>query len=437
MLLFGSLAGSPAAKAGRLVPPAARPDPVAAPQAASLLSAVRAEPVAAVERGRAAACDTLFRQASRCLLLGGLTYRALAVPVPLVVLIARYGFGQVASLVVVATALVVTNVAAAVAVHRRPRFSFRQARPLLALDIVVAFGVNLYASGSVPGRLSAPYHDVFWCYLVGTVVLVTGAWGVAGGLAAIAASFPLQALMNYVNAPGQEWEGTAVVGRFLWLVGGLVLAVMVLAFAALGAHLAMLHGIRAGRASERARILRGIHDGVLQTLEAMSLTTSLDRSAPAAALLELRVAARAQALRLRRTLDELAGERWPRLGTALSEVAAEAVTRGVRAQLVVAELDDTPLTRERGEAVRDAVREALVNTAKHAGVDTAVIRVDESAGGIEVVVRDQGRGFDMSAETLGFGLRQSIVGRLEDVGGTAMVYSSPGAGTRVRMWVPL
>lgn len=438
-LLFGALAGGALAQKARerLVPRAVLSDAVAAPPAPSLLSAVRREPVPAAERSRAAACDTLLRQASRCLLMGGLTYRALALPIPLIVLIASYGIGRLGDLVAVAIALVAGNVVAAVAVHRHPDFAFGQAKPLLALDIVVAFAVNLYASGTVPGRISAPYHDVFWCYLVGTVVLVTGAWGMAGGFVTIAASFPLQALMNYLNAPDEAWQVTAAVGRFLYLVGGLVLAVVVLAFVALGAHLAMLHGIRAGRASERARILRGIHDGVLQTLEAMSLTTSLDRAAPAAALMELRVAARAQALRLRRTLDELAGERWPRLGTALSEVAAEAMTRGVRVQLVVAELDDTSLTRQRGEAVRDAVREALANAAKHAGVDTVVVRVDESAGGIEVVVRDQGRGFEVSADTLGFGIRQSIVGRLEDVGGAAAVYSSPGSGTRVRLWVPL
>ncbi len=436
-LLFGVLAG------GTRVPFVPRrvavsgPGPIPVPRRVSLLTAGPSQAATSAERDHKAARQGLFHHASRCLLVGVLAYRAVAVPVPLIVLVTTYGFGPLSDLLAWGAVLVLGNLATAVAVHRRPHVVLGHARALLMVDVAVAVGVNLYASASVPGGISAPYHDVFWCYLVGTVVLLTAAWGVVGGLVAMVASLPLQLLMAYVDEPGASLDAGSAVGRFLWLFAGLVMAVIVMAFAAFGARVAMLHGIRAGRASERARVLRDIHDGVLQTLEAMALATNFDRTAPTAALVELRVTARAQALRLRRTLDELAGERRPRLAAALSEIAAETVARGVRPQLVIADIDDSLLTRERSEAVRDAVREALVNTAKHAGVSTVVVRVARAMGGVEVVVRDHGGGFEVSDATLGFGIRESIVGRLTDVGGTAVVSSSPGSGTRVRLWVPL
>jgi anti-sigma regulatory factor (Ser/Thr protein kinase) len=42
---------------------------------------------------------------------------------------------------------------------------------------------------------------------------------------------------------------------------------------------------------------------------------------------------------------------------------------GLRAQLVIAELDDDTFSEVRQIAIRDAVREALRNTLKHAGTD--------------------------------------------------------------------
>ena len=55
---------------------------------------------------------------------------------------------------------------------------------------------------------------------------------------------------------------------------------------------------------------------------------------------------------------------------------------GLRAQLVIAELDDDTFSEVRQIAIRDAVREALRNTLKHAGTDHVVVRVEERDGGV-------------------------------------------------------
>lgn len=82
-----------------------------------------------------------------------------------------------------------------------------------------------------------------------------------------------------------------------------------------------------------------------------------------------------------------------------------------------------------------ACQEALANVRKHA--EASAVRVElwhrgERAG---VTVRDDGVGFDPAARTAGYGLR-GMRGRLEQVGGTVTVDSSPGNGTRVRIEVP-
>jgi signal transduction histidine kinase len=65
-----------------------------------------------------------------------------------------------------------------------------------------------------------------------------------------------------------------------------------------------------------------------------------------------------------------------------------------------------------------------------------VVRTDAVRRGIQVVVRDHGRGFAVADAGPGFGIRESILGRLREVGGWAGVRAEPGAGTRVTLWVP-
>ncbi len=88
------------------------------------------------------------------------------------------------------------------------------------------------------------------------------------------------------------------------------------------------------------------------------------------------------------------------------------------------------------EAVTDAVHEALTNVAKHAGVDSAVVRAFSADGRVVVSVLDQGCGFDPSSVVGGLGLEKSIRARLAAVGGEARIDSQPRAGTYVELSVP-
>ncbi|MBO3750101.1 hypothetical protein J5X84_28805 [Streptosporangiaceae bacterium NEAU-GS5] len=74
---------------------------------------------------------------------------------------------------------------------------------------------------------------------------------------------------------------------------------------------------------------------------------------------------------------------------------------------------------------------------KHAGVTRATVWAKSATDHIVVTVTDHGGGFDASEPGAGFGIRESIVGRLRQAGGSAEVTSAPGEGTQWTLSVPL
>lgn len=89
------------------------------------------------------------------------------------------------------------------------------------------------------------------------------------------------------------------------------------------------------------------------------------------------------------------------------------------------------------EQIAAAAREALRNARKHAHAGRALVTCDVVGGVATVIVSDDGAGFDLAAVRGGSGLRESIVGRMDRVGGGATIRSRPGHGTRVTLRVPL
>ncbi|BDZ45870.1 ATP-binding protein [Naasia aerilata] len=97
--------------------------------------------------------------------------------------------------------------------------------------------------------------------------------------------------------------------------------------------------------------------------------------------------------------------------------------------------DATSLPMGVVESVVAATQQAMTNSANHAGADaTRAVFVDVTAGALRVRVVDDGAGFqleEISAERLG--VRVSVVGRVESVGGSADIRSAPGQGTTVEL----
>jgi chemotaxis family two-component system sensor kinase Cph1 len=99
-----------------------------------------------------------------------------------------------------------------------------------------------------------------------------------------------------------------------------------------------------------------------------------------------------------------------------------------------------PLAQEARSILYRAVRELLINVAKHAQTDSASVDCECSDGRIVVRVCDGGVGYDPAAarggEQRGLGLI-SVRERLSLIGGTMEMHSEPGGGTVARLTAPL
>ncbi len=176
-----------------------------------------------------------------------------------------------------------------------------------------------------------------------------------------------------------------------------------------------------------------LHDGVINTLSAVGLRGDvLDaeplRRACAASADEaghLAVDGDPAPHAVSRALveDALRGRRGWAVGAALPDV----VIVDTSADELLGLLDGLPPTV--AEAICGALLEALTNVARHSGVTRAEVTV---RGGrlVEVVVRDDGAGFD-GGMMPGRGLATSVVDRCAAVDVVALVTSAAGRGTQV------
>ncbi len=83
-------------------------------------------------------------------------------------------------------------------------------------------------------------------------------------------------------------------------------------------------------------------------------------------------------------------------------------------------------------------QEALNNVTKHAKTDRAAVTLRMMDGEVSLLVEDQGVGFDSDRQPAtgeGFGLT-SLGERVEILGGTLRVRSSPGEGTTILVKLP-
>ena len=108
---------------------------------------------------------------------------------------------------------------------------------------------------------------------------------------------------------------------------------------------------------------------------------------------------------------------------------------------VVDDQQPAPLSEEMQSTIFRVVRELLVNVSKHARTGKARIAVQREGDTIRVTVEDEGVGFDvarlgMPSSSGGFGL-YSIRQRIEYLGGSVSVASTPGSGTRTTILAPI
>ncbi|WIY07659.1 ATP-binding protein [Amycolatopsis mongoliensis] len=302
-------------------------------------------------------------------------------------------------------------------------------RPVLAADtaytLVTSVAAALFA-GHAPGLLA-----LTWPNIMGTVMVWTLLRGAPAGALAITGAVLLRYGMAVVS--GTSAPATWIV---LALVAAAATALAIVLLVAGAMRFAHRLGEQRGRAAERERHRRDVHDTVLQVMESLALPAPRDALDPVGSLDQVRSIARAHALRLRLSLDGDEPAEPGGLEHRLGALAVEMTAEGLRVDLVpLAKLADVP--ENVVGSLHDAAREALRNTLKHAKTPKAVVCLEEHDGIVTVSVRDHGTGFDVGAHRAGFGIENSIHARMAEIGGAARIESAPGQGTRVVLTAPL
>jgi signal transduction histidine kinase len=241
-----------------------------------------------------------------------------------------------------------------------------------------------------------------------TAVYATTVPHPAGALYLILQALVTSALMTLVRRGGRNAD--AAIGRQLRLEQDLK--------------------VEAARLADQREQNRRLHDTILSTLTVVA-SGALDASSPVLA---------AQASRDLRVLHTLAAQPGPGgpaalpLADRLAAVAAEAAPLRVSTSLFSA---TEPLPATAVDRLADCAAEALRNVARHAGTDSAEIRVGEGNGQIVVQIIDQGQGFDAgSVPRSRRGISESIRGRMAEIGGTAEIGGGSGRGTTVTLRWP-
>ena len=98
---------------------------------------------------------------------------------------------------------------------------------------------------------------------------------------------------------------------------------------------------------------------------------------------------------------------------------------------------DVEVTAEALDHLERALDTALANAEQHAPGANVALSVRSRADLLAVTVRDDGPGFDPASTPPGFGIGEILGRQLAGVGGTGLVESCPGAGTVVRITVPV
>ncbi|MEO8899257.1 MAG: sensor histidine kinase [Candidatus Dormibacter sp.] len=196
----------------------------------------------------------------------------------------------------------------------------------------------------------------------------------------------------------------------------------------------------AAQDDERRRLERNLHDGAQQHLVAIKVKLGLAEMLATRDPEKARIAVaelKGDADEALETLRDLARGIYPPL------LAEKGLPTALQAQARKATLPVTVEADGVGRYSQDTeaalyfcILEALQNIQKYAEASSATVRLHEDGDQLSVEVADDGRGFDVTTTSRGNGLT-NMEDRLDALGGTLNIASSPGHGTNLRAILPV
>jgi two-component system NarL family sensor kinase len=279
------------------------------------------------------------------------------------------------------------------------------------------------------------------------VITCSRLWGLVDGTDGLRyhASIPLYAHgkeLGVLNVASADWRELSPEDlRLLYTVGDL------LSIAVERARL-FARSAQLGAAEERNRLAREIHDTLAQGLSAIALhletadallEAGADPQRVDQAVRQAMTLTRANLEEARRSVLDLRAA--PLEGRALAEALAALAEKWAAQEDLQVDFDAVgghrPLPVRLEAGLYRIAQEALTNVARHSGARRVTLRLVTTPDQARLSVEDDGRGFDPAQVSAG---RYGLVGlneRARLLGGMLRLESSPGAGTRVEVVIPL
>lgn len=202
---------------------------------------------------------------------------------------------------------------------------------------------------------------------------------------------------------------------------------------------------RAALLEDRERIARDLHDSIIQDLFAVGLSLQsaagrvISHPAEVAERIEQAVEQLDESIgSLRRFIFDLRPPMWarPSLRRELADLVGQlSAPHTARVSLDVNCPPDLVPPDLVDELVQ-IVKEALSNALRHSGAGQIGVRVGCGRSQVVLSVSDDGCGFEPGRTSRGMGLA-NMAERVRDAGGSIRVDSEPGAGTTVRVSIPI
>jgi signal transduction histidine kinase len=195
----------------------------------------------------------------------------------------------------------------------------------------------------------------------------------------------------------------------------------------------------------RGSIARELHDDVNQRLGLLSLSVDQLQSSPTASELNSRLTELSGKLRglstdVHRMAHHLHPSKLEFLGLtpAIRDICREVATHHGIGIDVDASEDFESVPHDATVCVYRVVQEALQNIVRHSGASSVRVSLSNAERHLKVCISDNGRGFDPGSLSSGKGLGfEGMKERLRLVQGSLQVQSSPGAGVRLLLSIPV
>lgn len=193
-------------------------------------------------------------------------------------------------------------------------------------------------------------------------------------------------------------------------------------------------------AEERTRLARDLHDSLTQTLFGLTLAAEAAATvAPSEPLDQVRALGAAALEEMRSLVETLRPGDLGRDGLAAALRKRVELVRRVHDVPIRLDVDDSgALSTTVQRELLFVANEALANALQHADANEVAVALDTHGDTARVSVSDDGQGFDLAA-TRSASRRLGLISmqdRVDALGGSLLIETAPGNGTRVTVEVP-